>query len=110
MKINNTMQEHKAVCDRLSEFYRKRGDNIETEVELPIGRGAVDVVVFGRNRIRYFEVKSHPTSLNQRGLQKQFNRYEETFPGHEYYLAFPIDSRRLMISNYKTKQKKEIEA
>jgi len=106
--VKNKDYEHDAVCIRVADFFKKQGLDVCLEVPLPLGRGAVDVAVFGV-RNKYIEVKSHPTSLNQRGLQKQFNRYQEAFPGQDYFVAFPLsDSQDVAIINYLTKEKRTI--
>lgn len=103
--VKNKDFEHRDVCNRVADFFKKEGLEVRLEVPLPAGRGSVDVVALGYPN-KYIEVKSHPTSINQRGIQKQLERYQEAFPGQSYFVAFPLpDSQNIAIYDYVTKQK-----
>jgi len=104
--IIDTLLEHNQVCKRVSDFFEAKGATIYQEVPLSRGRGAVDVAVAEEKlRIKYIEVKSHPASLNQRGIQKQLGRYEQEFPNQDYFLAFPLGDSEIALCDYKTNQR-----
>jgi len=107
--MTNSLLEHREACKKLAGFLRARNETVLEEVHLPNGKGAVDVVSCGRNgKTKYFEVKSHPTSIRQGGLQRQFERYEQNFPDQQYLLAFPVNSSEMMFIDYKTERRETI--
>lgn len=102
----DTLLEHNKVCKRISDFFEARSATTQLEIPLSKGRGAVDVVVSKKGlKTKYIEVKSHPASLNQRGIQKQLERYEQEFPDQDYFLAFPLRDYKIALCNYKTNQR-----
>jgi hypothetical protein len=94
---------HTEACRIVRNLFTSRDAAVQTEVPLPLGRGAVDVLVNRSGRLPlYIEVKSHPSSIMQGGVQKQLRRYEEHFPGGEYALAFPTLDGRIALVDFKT--------
>lgn len=98
---NTTEIEHERLCRSLECFLVGQGFNVEREVALPNGKGALDVYARSIDKpARIFEVKSSPASLSQGKIAKQIGKYRTYFPGSEVYIASPTyDGQNIVLLN-----------
>lgn len=65
----------------------------EKEVELPLGKGAVDIFAWNNYCKFYLEVKSSPKSINSKKLHKQLVKYKEHFGNENIYCLISPDAK-----------------
>lgn len=69
--------------------FRQMGFRVETEVPLPDGKGALDLLVSKGYVSMGFEVKSSPKSLSSGKVAKQFDNYRAHFGNLDLGLISP---------------------
>jgi len=95
---------HQDYVNKTVELLRSKGWTTETEVQIPNGKGAVDIVARDRNQRMFLEIKSSPTSIKKKKVQSQLLRYYQAFGEGHYGLVSPSAHGELelqLTSNYR---------
>ncbi len=66
---------------------------VEKEVQIPYGKGAVDILAWNDNYNFYLEIKSKPQSIHSKKVQKQLTRYKEYFGDEHIYCLVSPDAK-----------------
>jgi Holliday junction resolvase len=89
---------HSVLVEKIMKEFYEKGFIVKTEIKLPNGKGAVDIVAEKNNLKIYIEAKSSPQSINSKKVQKQLGRYKESFgEGGVYCLISPNSARQPKI-------------
>jgi hypothetical protein len=84
---------HTNLVEKVSEEFLKKDFLVETEVELPLGKGAVDIYVHNDDIKIYIEIKSSPQSIDSKKVQSQLQKYKQFFGKENLYCLISPDSR-----------------
>ncbi len=96
----NKMSHNELVKKIVSECEIK-GFKVKTEVELPKGKGAVDIACFsGKFPLFYAEVKSSPTSIRKKKVQKQLRLYEQFFGQNKNYILISPREEEIYVEGF----------
>jgi|SRR3989339_14640 len=91
------MDAHDKIKERAAEMLRKKGYRVSTEVFLPSGKGAADIVAEKGDVRIVAEVKSSPSSLGG-SSKRQIDLYEKNFPSSKCALISPDANGELRIA------------
>jgi len=83
---------HKYFVKHAENYFIQKGYNVELEIPLSNGKGAVDIFAYNEKEKVYAEIKSSPSSLNQKKVKKQLEKYVEEFGIQNKYLLISPDS------------------
>ncbi|MFH1802342.1 MAG: hypothetical protein ABH864_02715 [archaeon] len=87
------MNPHEMFAKQVTRYFASHGYDVETEVPLPDGKGALDVLARSTraavDRLFACEVKSSPASPNCGRVGKQMGRYMAAFGNARYLLVSP---------------------
>ncbi len=89
--------DHNECMNSAVEIFLKHGWKVSTEVGLPQGRGAVDIVATKGPHNAYFELKCTPTSLQKKKVISQLDRYKSAFGEGTYGLVCPDANGNLVF-------------
>ncbi len=83
---------HSILVEKILKEFSEKDFVVETEVKLPNGKGAVDIVAKKDDLKIYVEAKSSPQSINSKKVQKQLGRYMEFFGRENVYCLISPNS------------------
>lgn len=104
MGKNINEEKHENYCEILVRALKEKGYTVKSEVVLPYGRGAADVVFYDSEGVEnVVEVKGQPTSLRCKKVTKQLNKYLEFFGEKaNYFIGFPQHQGALVLQEAST--------
>ena len=96
---------HNKLVKMISSKLMERGLVVENELPLPFGKGATDISCSLNNKYLFHaEIKESPSTINQKGVRKQLEKYEGFFgKGPDYILISP-GSSEIIVQNLSGKK------
>jgi len=90
--------DHDDYVDDIVNYFKRKGYETKIEVPLKNGTGSVDILAYNEKEKIYCEVKSSPSSLKQKKVKKQLEKYVKEFgKKHKYALISPDSKYQIKI-------------